>query len=92
MEEHTKTEQFLELDEEQLQTITGGTPTIRNFDQLTNNHLKKASDDVRMADLAKAHGLHNIGEGFAQLAADHMNEINKHLESSLNSRMNPARR
>ncbi len=88
MEEHTKTEHLLELNEEQLQAITGG---VSPFDKRTARHLRQASEDIRMADLAKAHGLHDIGEGFAELVTKHLNVINKHLEKDLSRRMNPKR-
>ena len=73
MEENTMTEQYLELDEEQLQAITGAVDDRKSF---TADHLKKASDAIRMSDLARANGLHPIGEGFAEEAAVHIDKVN----------------
>jgi hypothetical protein len=80
MHEQREAEQFLGLDEEQLQAITGGTGSGEQIhttpDQAMTWHFHTSKEDAEMAKLAEDRGLHGISEEFSKMAAHHLEKVN----------------
>lgn len=72
MEKNTKTEQYLELDDEQLQDVTGGGAFADNQTAIHQKHIEKLSI---LADAAKNKGDHNSENKLTKQIADHMEAI-----------------
>src|SRR5689334_22466567 len=77
MEENTKIEQPLNLDEEQLQAVTGATGGI---DILRAGFHREANLQTTVSNLATRNGDHDIAAQAAQKAGNALNNIN-HLNN-----------